>query len=57
MIRVPQLYKDRFVASLPESDKASADFGRPVFLAVAFYLVARKNKVKGEGERDAALNT
>lgn len=48
VIRVLQLYKDRFVASLPDADKASADFGRPVFLAVTFYLVARKNKVGEE---------
>lgn len=45
--RVMQLYKERFIAKLSESEKASADFSRPVFLAVAFYLVARKNKVRG----------
>jgi origin recognition complex subunit 6 len=45
-MRVLQLYKDRFVEKLPDSDKSSADFSRPVFLAVAFTLVARKNKVK-----------
>lgn len=39
------LYKQRFLAKLSETEKASADFSRPVFLAVAFYLVARKNKV------------
>jgi origin recognition complex subunit 6 len=44
--RVMQLYKDRFLAKLSESEKANADFGRPVFLAVAFYLVARKNKAR-----------
>lgn len=46
VIRVLQLYKERFVNRLSSSsDKANANFGRPVFLAVAFSLVARKNKV------------
>ncbi|KAA0032322.1 origin of replication complex subunit 6 [Cucumis melo var. makuwa] len=40
------LYKDRFVASLPASRRVSADFSRPVFTAVAFYLCAKKNKLK-----------
>ncbi|KAF5739244.1 origin of replication complex subunit 6 [Tripterygium wilfordii] len=40
------LYKDRFLASLPASRKASADFTRPVFTAVAFYLCAKKHKLK-----------
>ncbi|CAK7350191.1 unnamed protein product [Dovyalis caffra] len=40
------LYKDRFVASLPASRRASADFTRPVFTAVAFYLCAKKHKLK-----------
>ncbi|XP_031736464.1 origin of replication complex subunit 6 isoform X2 [Cucumis sativus] len=40
------LYKDRFVASLPASRRANADFSRPVFTAVAFYLCAKKNKLK-----------
>ncbi|PON67067.1 Origin recognition complex subunit [Trema orientale] len=39
-------YKDRFLASLPASRRASADFTRPVFTAVAFYLCARKQKLK-----------
>ncbi|XP_039034739.1 origin of replication complex subunit 6-like isoform X2 [Hibiscus syriacus] len=40
------LYKDRFMASLPSSRQASADFTRPVFTAVAFYLCAKKYKLK-----------
>ncbi|XP_062111623.1 origin of replication complex subunit 6 [Humulus lupulus] len=40
------LYKDRFLASLPASRRASADFTRPVFTAVAFYLCAKKHKLK-----------
>ncbi|XVE53250.1 hypothetical protein DITRI_Ditri02bG0189000 [Diplodiscus trichospermus] len=40
------LYKDRFMASLPASRQASADFSRPVFTAVAFYLCAKKHKLK-----------
>ncbi|KAH7515932.1 origin of replication complex subunit 6 isoform X1 [Ziziphus jujuba] len=39
-------YKDRFLASLPPSRRASADFTRPVFTAVAFYLCAKKHKLK-----------
>ncbi|PON57593.1 Origin recognition complex subunit [Parasponia andersonii] len=39
-------YKDRFLASLPASRRASADFTRPVFTAVAFYLCAKKQKLK-----------
>lgn len=38
-------YKDRFLASLPAARRASADFTRPVFMAVAFYLSAKKQKV------------
>ena len=38
-------YKDRFLASLPASRRASADFTRPVFTAVAFYLCAKRHKV------------
>ncbi|XP_040973347.1 origin of replication complex subunit 6 isoform X5 [Gossypium hirsutum] len=40
------LYKDRFLASLPSSKQASADFTRPVFTAVVFYLCAKKHKLK-----------
>ncbi|KAB2047931.1 hypothetical protein ERO13_A13G074000v2 [Gossypium hirsutum] len=40
------LYKDRFLASLPSSRQANADFTRPVFTAVAFYLCAKKHKLK-----------
>ncbi|PPR91287.1 hypothetical protein GOBAR_AA29396 [Gossypium barbadense] len=39
-------YRDRFLASLPSSRQASADFTRPVFTAVAFYLCAKKHKLK-----------
>ncbi|GAX86558.1 hypothetical protein CEUSTIGMA_g13965.t1 [Chlamydomonas eustigma] len=46
VMRVLQLYKDRFVEKLQEADRSAADFSRPVFLAVAFSLVARKNKIK-----------
>ncbi|KAE9605519.1 hypothetical protein Lal_00025432 [Lupinus albus] len=41
-----KLYKDRFLSSLPASRRASADFTRPVFTAVAFYLCAKKHKLK-----------
>ncbi|KAM0987223.1 hypothetical protein ACFX2G_011554 [Malus domestica] len=40
------VYKTRFLASLPASRRASADFTRPVFIAVAFYLCAKKHKLK-----------
>ncbi|KAK3443031.1 hypothetical protein EUGRSUZ_B03435 [Eucalyptus grandis] len=40
------LYKDRFLTSLPASRRATADFTRPVFVAVAFYLCAKKQKLK-----------
>ncbi|KAK3025382.1 hypothetical protein RJ639_044922, partial [Escallonia herrerae] len=40
------LYKDRFLASLPPSRRASADFSRPVYTAVAFYLCAKRHKLK-----------
>lgn len=38
-------YKDRFLAALPVSRRAGADFNRPVFTAVAFYLCAKRHKV------------
>lgn len=38
-------YKERFVRSLPPAQQGHVDFARPAFLAAAFYLVARKNKV------------
>mmetsp|Transcript_32012 Transcript_32012/g.38754 ORF Transcript_32012/g.38754 Transcript_32012/m.38754 type:complete len:295 (+) Transcript_32012:361-1245(+) len=41
-------YRERFVASLPEERRAHADFRRPVFLACALYLTARKHKLKVE---------
>lgn len=40
------LYKERFLASLPASRRATADFARPIFTAVAFYLCAKKHKLK-----------
>ncbi|XP_077224758.1 origin of replication complex subunit 6-like [Tasmannia lanceolata] len=40
------LYKDQFLVSLPASRRAGADFNRPVFTAVAFYLCAKKHKLK-----------
>ncbi|XP_009789156.1 origin of replication complex subunit 6 [Nicotiana sylvestris] len=40
------LYKDRFLASLPPSRRSSADFTRPVFSAGAFYLCAKRHKLK-----------
>ncbi|XP_020104291.1 origin of replication complex subunit 6 isoform X2 [Ananas comosus] len=40
------LYKDRFLAALPASRRASTDFNRPVFTAVAFYLCAKRHKLK-----------
>eukprot|EP00850_Spirogloea_muscicola_P016201 SM000130S27088 [mRNA] locus=s130:48920:51981:- [translate_table: standard] len=40
------MYKDRFLAALPASRRASADFGRPVFAVATFYLTAKKHKLK-----------
>ncbi|CAL9208983.1 unnamed protein product, partial [Musa hybrid cultivar] len=40
------LYKDRFLAALPPSRRTSTDFNRPVFTAVAFYLCAKRHKLK-----------
>ncbi|XP_041016229.1 origin of replication complex subunit 6-like [Juglans microcarpa x Juglans regia] len=40
------LHKERFLASLPASRRASADFTRPLFTSVAFYLCAKKHKLK-----------
>ncbi|XP_022878323.1 origin of replication complex subunit 6-like isoform X1 [Olea europaea var. sylvestris] len=37
------LYKDRFIASLPPSRKASTDIMRPVFTAAGFYLCAKRH--------------
>lgn len=39
-------YKSAFVAALPQHKKDCADFGRPVFAAAAFFVVARANRVK-----------
>ncbi|KAL2546844.1 Origin of replication complex subunit 6 [Forsythia ovata] len=40
------LYKDRFIASLPSSRRSSTDITRPVFTAAAFYLCAKRHKLK-----------
>ncbi|OEL35905.1 Origin of replication complex subunit 6 [Dichanthelium oligosanthes] len=40
------LYKERFLAALPPSRRASTNFGRPVFTAAAFYLCAKRHKLK-----------
>ncbi|XP_010917031.1 origin of replication complex subunit 6 [Elaeis guineensis] len=40
------LYKERFLAALPPSRRANTDFNRPVFTAVAFYLCAKRHKLK-----------
>lgn len=42
------MYKKRFTEGLPEARRAGVDFSRPVFAAVAFYLTARKNKLKAD---------
>ena len=39
-------YKARFLDTLPREQQLAADFSRPAFLAAAFYLTARKNKVR-----------
>lgn len=44
-------YRDKFLASLSELERKKADFSRPVFAAAAFYLVARKHKVKVDKNR------
>eukprot|EP00899_Mesostigma_viride_P024790 jgi/Mesvir1/5496/Mv15541-RA.1 len=38
-------FKERFVAELPPQRRATADFSRPVFTAVALFLHARKSKL------------
>ncbi|KAG6484219.1 hypothetical protein ZIOFF_061014 [Zingiber officinale] len=40
------LYKDRYVAAMPPSRRSTTDFNRPVFTAVAFYLCAKRHKLK-----------
>ncbi|XP_043723799.1 origin of replication complex subunit 6 isoform X1 [Telopea speciosissima] len=40
------LYKERFLSALPVSRRSSADCTRPVFTAVAFYLCAKRHKLK-----------
>jgi hypothetical protein len=49
-------YKERFVRSLPAAQRGHVDFGRPVFLAAAFFLVARKNRVAVRREEAQSLS-
>ncbi|KAH7277371.1 hypothetical protein KP509_39G047700 [Ceratopteris richardii] len=49
--RILTVFKERFIAALPASRKGNADFSRPVFTAVAFYLCAKKNKLKVDKAR------
>lgn len=47
MVRaILRLYKERFIAQLQEKDRAHVGFSRPVFLAAAFVLVAKKNRIR-----------
>ncbi|GAB2214415.1 hypothetical protein Drorol1_Dr00018760 [Drosera rotundifolia] len=45
------LYKERFFGSLPATRRGATDFTRPVFTAVAFYLCAKKHKLKVDKHR------
>ncbi|KFK40952.1 hypothetical protein AALP_AA2G065800 [Arabis alpina] len=45
------VYKERFLASLPVSRRANADLTRPVFTAAAFFLCAKKQKLKVDKHR------
>uniref|UniRef100_A0ACD5VQZ9 Uncharacterized protein n=1 Tax=Avena sativa TaxID=4498 RepID=A0ACD5VQZ9_AVESA len=40
------LYKEHFLAALPPSRRSSTDFGWPMFTAAAFYLCAKRHKLK-----------
>ncbi|KAK9813027.1 hypothetical protein WJX72_007774 [[Myrmecia] bisecta] len=40
------LYKQRFIQQLPPGQRDAADFSRSVFTAAAFFLTARKEKIK-----------
>ncbi|KAJ6801189.1 origin of replication complex subunit 6-like isoform X1 [Iris pallida] len=42
------LYKERFLDALPASRRATTDFNRPVFTVVAFYLCAKRHKLKAD---------
>ncbi|KAL1187757.1 Origin of replication complex subunit 6 [Cardamine amara subsp. amara] len=44
-------YKERFLSSLPVSRRANTDLTRPVFTAAAFYLCAKKQKLKVDNFR------
>ncbi|XP_047320281.1 origin of replication complex subunit 6-like [Impatiens glandulifera] len=46
VIRGLSQYKDRFIKSLPVSRRSGSDFNRSVFTAAAFFLLAKKQKVK-----------
>lgn len=46
-------YRERFLAALPRAQWPAADFSRPAFLAVAFYHVARRQRVKARRMRSA----
>ena len=48
-------YRNRFLASLLASGRAIAVFTRPVFIAVAFYLCAKKHKVGTSMNNDPYL--
>uniref|UniRef100_A0A061SE02 Origin recognition complex subunit 6 n=1 Tax=Tetraselmis sp. GSL018 TaxID=582737 RepID=A0A061SE02_9CHLO len=43
--RTVDAFKERYRKALGEGDRGAADFGRPVFVVAAFYLVAKKHKV------------
>jgi len=44
--RLLACYREGFVSQLHASQRGNADFSSPVFVAAAFYLIARKNQVK-----------
>lgn len=48
------LYKERYLKSLPPSQRAAADFSRPSFVAAAFFLTTKKAKVRVD--KTALLN-
>eukprot|EP00873_Tetraselmis_striata_P038234 jgi/Tetstr1/458498/TSEL_044904.t1 len=43
--RTLKAFKERYVQALPPAERARADFGRPVFIAAVFWLLAKKSKV------------
>lgn len=47
VVKLLQMHKERFLARLgSEEERSKADFTRPTFLAAAFFLVAKKHKIK-----------